>query len=105
VWTVRATAFSILLPINPFTRPAAYGRLLPFEDKIIYDGLLAPYAIRFASGIRRDLNQAYRSVQQRGEVLTTLRPLSEDEKRAQPHWKSKDTDGVSQGSRRLEPWR
>lgn len=56
--------------------------LLPFEDKIIYDSLLAPYAIQFGSGIRRDLTQAYRSVQERAGVLTTLRPLSEDEQRA-----------------------
>lgn len=48
--------------------------LLPFEDKIIYDSLLVPYAVTFGSGIRRSLNEAYRTVQERGGVMTTLQP-------------------------------
>lgn len=56
--------------------------LLPFEDKIIYDSLLAPYAVQFGPGIREDLNHAYRLVQERGGILTTLRPLSDDETQA-----------------------
>lgn len=50
--------------------------LLPFEDRIIYDSLLMPYGVMFGSGIRRSLNEAYRQVQERGGVTTTLQPLS-----------------------------
>lgn len=53
--------------------------LLPFEGKIIYDGLLAPYSVFFGSGIRRGLNEAYRTVQERGGVLTTLQPRDDED--------------------------
>lgn len=57
--------------------------LLPFEDKIIYDSLLVPYPVTFGSGIRRRLNDAYRTVQERGGVITTLQPRrSEDTQQA-----------------------
>jgi hypothetical protein len=48
--------------------------LLPFENKIIYDGMLVPYSVIFGSGIRNSLNEAYRTVQERGGVTTTLQP-------------------------------
>jgi hypothetical protein len=53
--------------------------LLPFEDKIIYDSLLYPYAITFGKGIRSSLNSAYRKAQERGGIITTLRPRSPEE--------------------------
>ncbi|MCP4699332.1 MAG: hypothetical protein GY862_21165 [Gammaproteobacteria bacterium] len=53
--------------------------LLPFEDKIIYDGLLVPYSVRFGGGIKSGLKDDYRQVQERGGVITTLRPLNADE--------------------------
>lgn len=59
--------------------------LLPFEDKIIYDSLLAPYPVFFGGGIRRRLNQDYRAVQERGGVITTLEPLSTEEIRQVIH--------------------
>src|SRR2546429_5457844 len=48
--------------------------LLPFEDHIIYDSLLEPYAIFFGPGIRASLNEEYRNVQERDGVITTLEP-------------------------------
>ncbi len=48
--------------------------LLPFEDQIIYDSLLEPYSIFFGSGIRGDLNETYRNVQEREGIITTLQP-------------------------------
>jgi hypothetical protein len=48
--------------------------LLPFEGRIVYDSLLAPYAISFGPGIRRSLRDAYRDAQEREGVLTALSP-------------------------------
>ncbi|CAK0770438.1 conserved hypothetical protein [Gammaproteobacteria bacterium] len=46
--------------------------LLPFEGKIIYDSLLSPYSITFGSGIRNSLNNDYRTVRERGQIITSL---------------------------------
>jgi hypothetical protein len=59
--------------------------LLPFEGKIIYDSLLTPYSVRFGSGIRRNLNEDYRQVQERGGVITTLEPRSLEDIRQAIH--------------------
>jgi hypothetical protein len=48
--------------------------LLPFEDQMIYDSLLEPYSIYFGAGIRGDLNETYRNVQEREGIITTLQP-------------------------------
>ena len=48
--------------------------LLPFEDKIIYDGLVAPYNVFFGPGIRGNLNDEYRNLQEREGIITTLMP-------------------------------
>ncbi len=59
--------------------------LLPFEGRIIYDSLLASYALTFGSGIRRSLREAYRATQERDGLITSLPPAtsrSEDEGRA-----------------------
>ncbi len=46
--------------------------LLPYEDCIIYDGLLVPYSIYFGSGIRASLANNYRNIQERGGIITKL---------------------------------
>lgn len=46
--------------------------LLPFRDKIIYDGLLQGYQVRFGSGISSNLKEIYLSAKQRGEIIETL---------------------------------
>ena len=48
--------------------------LLPFEGRIIYDGLLQWYAVVFGPGIRARLNAEYRNAQEREGVITTLEP-------------------------------
>lgn len=48
--------------------------LLPFEGRIIYDGLLQWYAVVFGPGIRARLNTEYRNAQEREGVITTLEP-------------------------------
>lgn len=51
--------------------------LLPFRDKIIYDGMLAPYRIHFGPGIRADLNGTYRDIKERNGITTSLLPPSQ----------------------------
>jgi hypothetical protein len=46
--------------------------LLPFEGRITYDGLLAPYNVYFGSGIRGNLNDIYRLASERGAIITSL---------------------------------
>lgn len=46
--------------------------LIPFDDKIIYDSLLVPYSVRFGSGIRKGLDNAYRNAQERSGIITSL---------------------------------
>lgn len=48
--------------------------LLPFEGRIIYDGLLQWYAVVFGPGIRARLNTEYRNAQEREGVITMLEP-------------------------------
>jgi hypothetical protein len=48
--------------------------LLPFEDQIIYDGLLQSYAVVFGPGIRARLNQGYRNAREREGIIITLGP-------------------------------
>ena len=46
--------------------------LLPFEGRITYDGLMAPYNVYFGSGIRGNLNDIYRLANERGAIITSL---------------------------------
>ena len=50
--------------------------LLPFEGRIIYDGLLQWYAVVFGPGVRSRLNAEYRNAQEREGVITTLEPAN-----------------------------
>jgi hypothetical protein len=54
----------------------AQAVLLPFEDQIIYDGLLQWYAVVFGPGIRARLNAEYRHAKAREGIITTLRPAT-----------------------------
>ena len=49
------TSFQEMFPYLPVMVEAV---LLPFEGRIIYDGVLRPYLIRFGGGIRRSFNKA-----------------------------------------------
>jgi hypothetical protein len=48
--------------------------LLPFQGKIIYDGLLQGYNIMFGGGISGNLKEIYLSAKQRGEIIESLLP-------------------------------
>jgi hypothetical protein len=60
--------------IGPYLPILVEAVLLPFEDKIIYDSLLAPYRITFGGGIRARLNTTYRDAQEREGIITSLLP-------------------------------
>jgi hypothetical protein len=51
--------------------------LLPFNDKIIYDGLMSGYGISFGAGIRRSLNEEYNQAKARYGIVTSL-PIPSD---------------------------
>ena len=46
--------------------------LLPFNGKIVYDGILFPYSMTFGGGIRRSLNDAYQEAKSRFGIITSL---------------------------------
>jgi hypothetical protein len=48
--------------------------LMPFEDQIIYAGLLQSYAVVFGPGIRARLNQEYRNAREHEGIITALGP-------------------------------
>ena len=49
--------------------------LLPFEDHIIYDTILAPYRVYFGAGMRSGFNDNYRDAQEREGIITSLLPI------------------------------
>ena len=46
--------------------------LLPFKDKIIYDGILSNYAISFGSGMRESFRETYNSAKVNNQIITSL---------------------------------
>ncbi len=46
--------------------------LLPFQGKIVWDGLIHYYTIAFGPGVRADLNETYQRVKQREGIIESL---------------------------------
>ena len=46
--------------------------LLPFADKIIYDGLLTQYSVHFGSGFRSSLKDTYLRAKNTGNIIESL---------------------------------
>jgi hypothetical protein len=71
-------ALGLVSPIEEIAGPslpmAVAAVLLPFEERIIYDSLLEPYAVSFGPGIRRSLQQSYRDAQEHEGIITSLLP-------------------------------
>ncbi len=65
---------STLTEVVPFTPCYAEAVLLPFDGRIIYDSLLAPYNVLLGSGYRRDLERTYKDAKERGAIITSLSP-------------------------------
>ncbi|HLG64833.1 MAG TPA: hypothetical protein VKY19_23025 [Ktedonosporobacter sp.] len=61
---------TVPLPLPVYTNAV----LLPFGHEIIYDSLLISYNVVFGSGIRRELQETYRAVQEREGIMTSLLP-------------------------------
>jgi hypothetical protein len=74
-----ATAYGVLALTDPLEDLAGpylpvwvETFLLPFNDKIVYDGLLSRYNISFGPGIRRSLNEQYKEAKERLGIVTSL---------------------------------
>lgn len=48
--------------------------LLPFKEKIVYDGLFQAYNIYFGGGIKRDLKESYMKAKQNNRIIESLDP-------------------------------
>lgn len=58
--------------IGPYLPRMTNTVLLPFKDKIVYDGLLSGFNISFGGGIKRMLNDSYRQAKERMGIVTSL---------------------------------
>ncbi|MEX0728982.1 MAG: DUF6398 domain-containing protein [Planctomycetaceae bacterium] len=77
-------AYGVLALSDPFEvvigRPLpvmAQTILLPFKDKIVYDGLLNSRNMLFGAGIRRSFNESFKEAKARYGIVTSL-PMSNE---------------------------
>jgi hypothetical protein len=67
---------ALMTPLDEMFGPVlplmADATLLPFNEKIIYDGIIAPYSIVFGGGIRRDFTDAYQEAKSRFGIILSL---------------------------------
>lgn len=63
--------------IGPYLPVLTETVLLPFKDKIVYDGLMTSYRISFGPGIRRSLNESFKEAKMRHGIVTSL-PMSHE---------------------------
>jgi len=64
--------------------------LLPFNGKIVYDGLFERYNISFGGGIKNDLKELYLIAKQNGKIIETLDFNKQTEPLSEPKDKIKD---------------
>jgi len=64
-------AFDHLFPIN-FLPIYVKTVLLPFQGRIVYDGLMQVYKVTFGVGIRRSLSETYMKAKQNNKIISTL---------------------------------
>lgn len=69
---VKALKSSFEEMIGPFLPMMVDAALLPFNNEIIYDGIIGPYPISFGSGMRKSLNTDYQEAKSRFGIITTL---------------------------------
>jgi hypothetical protein len=63
--------------IGPYLPVMVQTVLLPFKDKIIYDGLMTSFNISFGGGIRRSLNESFKEAKALHGIVTSL-PMSQE---------------------------
>ncbi len=68
--------FDPLEELFPHTPALVETVLLPFKDRIIYDGLVRGYSIHFGSGIRNDIKDTYEKAKHTFGLVTQL-PFNE----------------------------
>jgi hypothetical protein len=77
--------------VLPYPLPMYVGIvLLPFQDRIVYDGLITAAPVMLGPGIRSDLNAAFRDIQDSRGLVHSL-PLEDSAARA----------GMAKGNERL----
>ncbi len=64
--------------------------LLPFKGKIVYDGLMQTYRIRFGSGIRGNLRETYLTAKQNGRIIESLDPATWQSRKNERQQPAKD---------------
>jgi len=61
--------FDALLDYFPIMCEAT---ILPFKNKIIYDGFMQPYKITIGPNIRRSMHEDYQQAKREGKIISTL---------------------------------
>ncbi len=69
--------------IGPYLPRLIETVLLPFRDKIIYDGLASGYNITVGGGVKRMLNEEYKQAKKAFGIITSLPFESEEPKRTE----------------------
>jgi hypothetical protein len=82
--TNPAIAYGVLALTQPFEELSGpylpvltQTVLLPFKDRIVYDGLMTGYNISFGGGIKRMLNESFKEAKARHGIVTAL-PMSDN---------------------------
>lgn len=60
--------------IGPHLPRLFKATLLPFQGRIVYDGLLSGYNITFGGGVKRRLKEDYEEAKARSGIITSLPP-------------------------------
>ena len=81
VYAVSGLYSPIAEVVGPYLPVLVQAVLLPFEDQIIYDGLVLPYNVTFGPGIRGNLKHIYEDAKERGDIITTLLPDAQPARR------------------------
>lgn len=66
--------------------------LLPFKGKIVYDGLIQAYNIRFGGGMKRSLKEAYMRAKQNKRIITTFNKEKESNRKIIINTKTQQKD-------------
>ena len=74
--------------VGPYLPRLIHAVLLPFKDKIIYDGLLSGHNITFGGGVKRRLNEEYREAKDAFGIITSLPEGEPSPKKPKPQPKT-----------------
>jgi hypothetical protein len=78
--------------------------LLPFQGRIVYDGVLSGYNLIIGSNIRRELNDTYNDAKVRHGIVTSL-PWAAELPKAQPKRGAVQKERGKKGSGLIGKWR